>query len=79
MACGTPVAASNAGALAEVAGDAAILFDPEDPAQMADLMREVAADPTRLESLEEAGSLRAREFTWEASADLITGILERID
>ena len=79
MACGTPVAASNAGALAEVAGDAAILFDPEDPPQMADLMREAAANPTRLESLKEAGSLRAREFTWEASADLITGILERID
>ena len=35
MACGCPVAASNAGSLPEVVGDAAVLFDPHDPAAIA--------------------------------------------
>ena len=33
MACGCPVAASNAGSLPEVVGDAAVLFDPYDPSR----------------------------------------------
>jgi glycosyltransferase involved in cell wall biosynthesis len=65
MACGCPVAASNAGALPEVAGDAAVLFDPLDVEAMAEAMLE--ADRRR-EELRGLGLSRAAAFTWDASA-----------
>jgi glycosyltransferase involved in cell wall biosynthesis len=64
MACGTPVAASDRGAIAEVAGSAALLFDPDDPAAIAAAIEAVAGDTTR-----RAASIeRAAAFTWEATA-----------
>ena len=45
MACGCPVASSNAGALPEVVGDAALLFDPHDPAAIAAAVLDLLADP----------------------------------
>jgi glycosyltransferase involved in cell wall biosynthesis len=64
MACGTPVAASNRGAIAEVAGDAALLFDPEDPAAIAAAIEAVAGDASpRAAAIDHAAS-----FTWEATA-----------
>ena len=56
MACGCPVAASNAGAIPEVCGDAAVLFDPTDVDAMAAAMLE--ADERR-EELRELGLARA--------------------
>ena len=65
MACGCPVAASNAGAIPEVAGDAAVLFDPTDVESMAAAMLE--AD-SRREELRERGLARAAGYTWDESA-----------
>ena len=65
MASGCPVAASNVAAIPEVCGDAAVLFDPNDPESIADAVLE--AD-TRSDELREKGLARAAEFTWEASA-----------
>jgi glycosyltransferase involved in cell wall biosynthesis len=65
MACGCPVAASNAGAIPEVAGDAAVLFDPTNVEAMAAAMLE--AD-TRREELRERGLARAATYTWDESA-----------
>jgi glycosyltransferase involved in cell wall biosynthesis len=65
MACACPVAASNVTAIPEVCGDAAVLFDPNDPESIANAVLE--AD-SRSEELREKGLARAREFTWEASA-----------
>ena len=65
MACGCPVAASNAGAIPEVAGDAAVLFDPTDVEAMAEAMLE--AD-TRREELRERGLVRAARYTWDETA-----------
>ena len=63
MACGCPVAASDRGAIPEVCGDAAVLFDPEDEAAIADAVtRAVEGD------LRAAGLAHARGFTWERSA-----------
>ena len=47
MACGCPVACSNAAALPETVGDAARLFDPNDPRAIADAVLDVLADPDR--------------------------------
>ena len=65
MACGCPVAASNAGAIPEVAGDAAVLFDPTDVEAMAAAMLE--AD-SRREELRERGLVRVAGYTWDESA-----------
>jgi len=65
MASGTPVAAARAGSLPEVCGDAAVLFDPQDPEAIAAGVREALS---RSDELRAAGIARAATFTWEASA-----------
>jgi glycosyltransferase involved in cell wall biosynthesis len=65
MACGCPVAASRAGAIPEVCGDAAVLFDPSDADAIAAAVLE--AD-SRAEELRELGLARAAGFTWEETA-----------
>jgi glycosyltransferase involved in cell wall biosynthesis len=64
MACGCPVAASDTPALAEACADAALLFDPYDPAAIATAITRAMHD----EGLREAGLQRARAFTWERAA-----------
>jgi glycosyltransferase involved in cell wall biosynthesis len=65
MACGCPVAASNAGALPEVLGDAARMFDPSDPDAIAASVAAVLDDPA---PLVQRGLERSRSFTWDACA-----------
>jgi glycosyltransferase involved in cell wall biosynthesis len=65
MACGCPVASSNAAALPETVGDAARLFDPHDPPAIAEAIREVLAAP---EPWIERGLARAARFSWDETA-----------
>jgi glycosyltransferase involved in cell wall biosynthesis len=65
MACGCPVACSAIPALAEVAGDAAHTFSPDDPESIAKAVRDVLADPGRYR---ERGIARAAQFTWTRAA-----------
>jgi glycosyltransferase involved in cell wall biosynthesis len=65
MACGCPVACSNAASLPEVVGDAARLFDPESPEEIAAAVTEVLDDPA---PWRERGLARAARFSWERSA-----------
>jgi glycosyltransferase involved in cell wall biosynthesis len=79
MACGCPVAASNVAAIPEVCGDAAVLFDPNDPESIAAAVLEADA---RSDELREKGLARASEFTWEASArghDEVYGAAAEVD
>jgi glycosyltransferase involved in cell wall biosynthesis len=68
MACGAPVVSSNAGPLPEVAGDAAILLAPQDPATWAEEIGKVLADPGRAAALRQRGLARAKAFSWDAAA-----------
>jgi len=65
---GAPVACSGSTSLAEYAGDAALLFDPEDPPAIADAMRRLAHEPALAERLRSAGRARLAAFSWERSA-----------
>ena len=65
MACGCPVACSNATSLPEVAGDAARLFDPLDVDAIASALADVLDQP---EPWVERGLQRAEGFTWDACA-----------
>jgi len=70
MARGVPVACSNASSLPEVAGDAALLFDPRDPRAIADALATLIAGGPAIERLRAAGLERAAQFTWERAASL---------
>jgi len=70
MARGVPVASSNAASLPEVAGDAALLFDPLDPAAIAAAISQLLAGGNAIARLREAGLARAATFTWERAAEL---------
>jgi glycosyltransferase involved in cell wall biosynthesis len=65
---GTPVACSNATSLPEVAGDAALLFDPLDVEAITVSVRRILEDPELAERLASAGRQRARRFSWDESA-----------
>ncbi len=70
MARGVPVACSNASSLPEVAGDAALLFDPHDEAAIGEAISRVLADETLRERLRALGTAQAKRFTWERTARL---------
>jgi alpha-1,3-rhamnosyl/mannosyltransferase len=62
------VVASSGGALPEVAADAALLPDPNDPDAIAEALRSALWDERRRRILTEAGRRRAAAFTWAATA-----------
>jgi glycosyltransferase involved in cell wall biosynthesis len=70
MARGVPVACSNASSLPEVAGEAALLFDPHDERAIAAAVQSLLSDAALAERLRERGHARVREFTWERTARL---------
>jgi len=72
MATGTPVVTSRSTSLPEIAGDAAILVDPESVSEIKDGMARVLKDPALRQDLSARGVARASEFTLERQAsDLI--------
>ncbi len=68
MAREVPVACSAQGALAEVAGDAALLFDPDSEQAIASAIRRLIEDRPAAQRLAAAGRLRATRFSWRATA-----------
>jgi glycosyltransferase involved in cell wall biosynthesis len=68
MASGTPVVCAHHGAVAEVAGDAAMLVDPHDPRAFSRALREVLTQPTLQRDLRAKGRARSLEFTWASVA-----------
>jgi len=70
MACGRAVACSNATACPEVAGPAALFFDPNSIDQMASAMLELAGNEKLRSRLEELGQERAAAFSWRLSAEM---------
>jgi glycosyltransferase involved in cell wall biosynthesis len=78
MACGTPVIASNAGALPEVVGDAGLLFDPRSADALTHALSRVLADVALRGDLAARGRARAAQFTWGASARAALAAFEEI-
>jgi len=68
MACGTPVVVSNAASLPEVVGSAGLLVNPLSPASIADAIARVLEDSDLASDLRQRGFQRAREFSWERTA-----------
>jgi glycosyltransferase involved in cell wall biosynthesis len=68
MACGVPVLAADGSCFPEVAGDAALLVDPEDIDALAAGLRALVEDAGLRERLVRAGLERVTRYTWEATA-----------
>ena len=68
MSAGIPVVVANAGALPEVVGDAGVLFNNADPDALAYALGRLAADDGWARERAAEGLVRARAFSWEASA-----------
>ena len=68
MACGTPVVCSSTTSLPEVAGEAALFFDPHRPEEMASQLLRAYSDAALRESLIERGWLNVKRFSWAETA-----------
>ncbi len=68
MAIGCPVAVADAGALPEVCGEAALRFDPRQPAAITAALQRLLDEPALRGQLADAGRERAAVFTWEHAA-----------
>jgi glycosyltransferase involved in cell wall biosynthesis len=75
MACGCPVAVSNATALPEICGGAAEEFDPLSAEDMARAIAAVLADPA---PYTERGLARAQQFSWDACARAHEDVYRRL-
>lgn len=78
MACGTPVLASDRASIPEVAGEAAVLADPEDAAAWEAGARRLLDAPEERQSLVSKGLERAERFSWDRSARETLRILRAV-
>ncbi len=75
MSCGVPVICSNASALPEVAGDAALVFDLMDMQQLTQHMETIVSDMSLRNQLIQKGLERRKLFSWDRAAKEIYEIL----
>jgi glycosyltransferase involved in cell wall biosynthesis len=75
--CDTPVITSNVTSMPEVAQDAALLVNPFDEDSIADAMVKVL-DPEVRKALIEKGRVRAQDFSWDRTADVIWNSLMKV-
>ncbi|MBI1881141.1 MAG: glycosyltransferase family 4 protein [Chloroflexi bacterium] len=78
MACGAPVLTSNCSSLPEVAGQAALLVDPHDTAQIAAGLVQLIAQADLRRQLIERGFRQIEQFSWSKAAEQILEILEAV-
>ena len=78
MRAGCPIVAADVASVPEVAGDAAVLFDPWDPAALARALARVIDDPEAAATLARRGRARAARFSASIMAARTLEILERV-
>ena len=69
MASGTPVICSRAPGVQEVAGDAAVTFDPQDEDELVAALHQVMSQPELRQALRQRGLARAAHFSWQRCAE----------
>jgi glycosyltransferase involved in cell wall biosynthesis len=74
---GVPVACSRSSAVPEVAGDAAVFFDPESTDEIAEAVTAILAKPGLAADLAEKGRKRAALFTWRRAAEKTLATFDR--
>lgn len=76
MSCGAPVITSNTSSLPEVAGDAALLVDPNNPKEITKAMAQVLTNDTLRTDLIQKGKARAKQFSWDETARKTADVIE---
>lgn len=79
FACGTPVVTSTEGSLPEVAGNAALLADPEDPEEIASCVLDLLTDAQLHEEKRQAGLERVDDFSWEKAGKETLEVFAQVD
>lgn len=72
----TPVVTSNSTSLPEVAGNAAVLINPESIAEISNAMKMLIEDPARREAMIECGTEQRKKFDWDVTAEKIMRVLK---
>jgi len=75
---GIPVLTSDRGSLKEVAGEAALIVDPDDTTSIAQGLQTLLTERNLQETLRKKGPLQAKKFTWKRTADLIISSLNQL-
>lgn len=78
MACGAPIVSSKITSLPEVLDDVAIYIDPYNPESIAEGMFKAHYDKELREKLIHDGRIRARNFTWDKSANIVNKFLHQL-
>ena len=78
MKCGTPIITSSVSALPEIAGDAALLVNPESIEEIAIAMRRVIEDERLNQALSEKALKRVESFSWQKSAKKVYNLLQEL-
>jgi len=78
MACGVPVACSDISSMPEIAGDAAVLFDPMEVESIADGMLAILGSAENSKALADRGLERASEFSWEKTARKTLEVIDNV-
>ena len=78
MACGVPVACSDISSMPEIAGDAAVLFDPLEVESIADGMLAILGSAENSKALADRGRERASEFSWEKTARMTLDVIYNV-
>jgi glycosyltransferase involved in cell wall biosynthesis len=78
MACGTPVLTSNVSSLPEVAGEAALLVNPHEPAEIAQGIIQLVTNPQLRQQLIEQGFQQLQKFSWIEAATQLLETLEQV-
>jgi glycosyltransferase involved in cell wall biosynthesis len=71
MASGCPVLSSSASCMPEIVADAGLLIEPKDVQAWTQALSKMVADPKSLQTHRERGLVRARDFSWEQSAETV--------
>jgi glycosyltransferase involved in cell wall biosynthesis len=78
MACGIPVASSEAASLREIGGDAACYFEATDVSAMANVIRSVWTQADLREEMRARGLLQAAKFSWERAATETMAVYQQL-
>jgi glycosyltransferase involved in cell wall biosynthesis len=78
LACGTPILCCRRRPMVDICGDAAVLFDGEDPAEIAGKIFEVLSDPPLRDTLSRRAVERATRFSWQQGAEKVHRLFEEL-
>jgi len=79
LACGTPILCCRRRPMMDICGEAAVLFDGEDPDDIAAKLHQVLSDPTLRQLLARAGLERCQQFSWRRGTRKVYGIFQQFD